>query len=102
MEKCSARVGGEGFSTMSGMHCQNPAKVTRDGIPYCGMHDPVAIKVKREARSTEADIKWATEREAQRRRAVILNLAYGISTRVFDQKASEIREFLEGLQGQIK
>ena len=102
MGKCSARVGGEGYSAHSGSPCHNPAKVVRDGKPYCGMHDPEAIKTKKEGREVEANAKWATEREAQRRKAVIINIAYGISTRVFDQKANEIREFLETLQGQME
>ena len=102
MDMCSVRVGGEGYSVSSGSPCQNPAKVIRDGKPYCGKHDPDAVKARQESRNVEANAKWAHEREAQRRKAVIMNLAYGISTKVFDQKADEIREFLETLQGQIK
>ena len=102
MEKCSVRVGGEGYSASSGSPCQNPAKVVRDGMAYCGMHDPDAIKARQESRYAKFNIKWAAEREASRRKAVVLNLAFGISTKVFDQKASEIRGFLETLQEQLK
>ena len=103
MDKCSVRVRvGGGYSSHSGSPCHNPAKVIRDGKPYCGTHDPEAIKARREERNIEADAKWAREREAQRRQAVIQNLAYGISTRVFDQKAKEIKEFYETLENQIK
>lgn len=102
MDKCSVRVGSRDSSPHSGLRCFNPAKVVRDGKPYCGVHDPVAAEVKRESRKKGADVKWASEMERGRRRAVILNLTFGISTKVFDQKANEIREFLEALERQIK
>ena len=97
MSKCSVRVGGENYSALSGSPCRNPAKVERDGKFYCGMHDPDAIKGRREQRSVEAHEKWEVERERQRRQGLILTLTYGIRTKVFEQKAREIREFLETL-----
>jgi len=101
-EQCSVRIMGEEYSVRLGSPCQNPAKVIRDGKPYCGMHDPDAVKARRERRNAEADAKWASERERDRRREAILLLTYGISVKVFDQKRKEIREFLETLQAQIK
>ena len=58
MERCSVRVGGEGYSANSSTQCPNQAKVIRDGNPYCGVHDPEAIRGRRKKRGEEADEGW--------------------------------------------
>jgi uncharacterized Zn finger protein (UPF0148 family) len=45
---CCTRVG-----DWLGHACGKNAKYERDGKWYCGMHDPVAIKTKREAKNAE-------------------------------------------------
>jgi uncharacterized Zn finger protein (UPF0148 family) len=43
--------------------CGNRAKVERNGKFYCGIHDPVAVRAKRDARNA----KWDAQREASER-----------------------------------
>jgi len=54
---CSARVYGAYFSH----RCRNRAKVTRDGKPYCGNHDP-------ERPPTKAQLEAEERRQARLRR----------------------------------
>ena len=59
--------------------CHNGAKIQRDGKWYCGTHDPVAIKEKRDKKNAEHNAKWeadqklraeaAAKRNEQERRA---------------------------------
>lgn len=45
--------------------CANPAKVIRDGKPYCGVHDPVKVKARREQKSAEWKEQAATKDAAR-------------------------------------
>jgi hypothetical protein len=56
------RCCGRTYKGFYGSACGRNAKVERNGKWYCGMHDPVAIAEKREARNKEFDLKWAAER----------------------------------------
>ena len=47
--------------------CGRTAKHERDGKWFCGMHDPVAIKAKRDARLAE----WNDKRSVERRRECV-------------------------------
>lgn len=56
--KCCARVHASG-GYVRGHQCGKAAKVVRDGKPYCGLHDPVAVKERR----AKSYAEWK-EREA--------------------------------------
>jgi len=59
--KCCKRVlSPSGFV---GHRCGKRAKVERNGKFYCGIHDPVAVQAKRDARNA----KWDAQREASER-----------------------------------
>lgn len=66
--QCRARVHDSGRSVTS-HQCRRKAKVTRTvkhhgevvAVEYCGLHDPVAVKAKRDAKRA----KWKAEREAR-------------------------------------
>lgn len=45
--------------------CANPAKVIRDGKPYCGVHDPVKVKARWEQKSAEWKEQAATKDAAR-------------------------------------
>lgn len=49
MEHCRESVWGN----YRFIQCPNKVKVTRDGIGYCGVHDPVRLAAKREAKREE-------------------------------------------------
>jgi len=57
-KKCSKRISG-GFHSYQ---CSKSGKIERDGRWYCGTHDPVRIKEKRE----ESARKWREMFRAQR------------------------------------
>ena len=57
-KKCSERISG-GFHSYQ---CSKSGKIERDGRWYCGTHDPVRIKEKRE----ESARKWSERFRAQR------------------------------------
>lgn len=57
-KKCSERV----FEGFHSHQCSKSGKIERDGKWYCGTHDPVRIKEKRE----ERDRKWSEKFRAQR------------------------------------
>ncbi len=57
LHKCCAKTGNGYF----GSPCIKSAKYERDGKWYCGTHDPVAIKAKRDARNSE----WKREFDAK-------------------------------------
>jgi hypothetical protein len=46
--------------------CRNSGKVERNGQWYCGMHDPVAIEAKNEARNKKYSEKWDASHKAQK------------------------------------
>ena len=50
MDKCGETV----FDGFSNHRCNNKAKVTRDGVRLCGIHDPIQIAKKR----AKQDVKW--------------------------------------------
>ena len=55
--QCNGRVWHPGRFRSS--PCQCRGSVARDGVPYCGTHDPVRIKERTEARNKKWDEKWA-------------------------------------------
>ena len=57
-KKCSERISGRFHS----YQCSKSGKIERDGRWYCGTHDPVRIKEKRE----ESTRKWSERFRAQR------------------------------------
>ena len=60
-----------------GVPCRNKAKVERNGISYCGVHDPAKIEAKREAKVA----KWAAEEAAKqnmKRSAEALAIRLGV------------------------
>ena len=75
-------------------HCHNKGKVERDGKWYCGIHDPVAVKKKRDERNAV----YAEERkEAQSR----------IDARVkaeaeMARRAGCVDDLLDALQGVLR
>jgi len=84
--RCSARVYAGSFT---GHPCTRNAKVLREGKPYCGTHDPVAIADKRKAKHAQWDqeakekgIRWAAE---EKRRKAIQQLCGHIPTDELDQ-----------------
>jgi len=55
--QCKGRVW-EG-SIYRDRQCENKASVTRNGVPFCGTHDPVRVKEKTEARDKKWSQAWA-------------------------------------------
>lgn len=49
-----------------GVKCHNPAKVERDGKHYCGVHDPVAIKEKQQAKNAKFDAAYEERRKREK------------------------------------
>lgn len=45
--------------------CSNPAKVERDGEPFCGFHDPVRLRAIRD-KNDEKRLREQDQREAER------------------------------------
>jgi uncharacterized Zn finger protein (UPF0148 family) len=61
--RCEASTPGwRGYHTKQ---CRNRAKIERDGKFYCGTHDPVAVKAKREKQAAVERLKWARIRAVQ-------------------------------------
>lgn len=56
MNKCTVRVYVSG--SMMGYPCGTPGKVIRDGTAYCGRHDPVAQKKRRDKQEVISNAKW--------------------------------------------
>lgn len=61
-QRCSQLVYTPGGS-FRGHACSKPAKVTRDGKPYCTVHDPERVAKKHAEWSANLDAKWARERK---------------------------------------
>lgn len=67
--RCRAGMHTSGRS-LSSHQCSRKAKVTRTvkyhgkviEVEYCGLHDPVAVKAKREAREAKWQTQWNAER----------------------------------------
>jgi uncharacterized Zn finger protein (UPF0148 family) len=51
--------------TLNGRRCEINAKVERDGKWYCGIHDPVAVKAKRDAQEAKWRAECAAEKQQQ-------------------------------------
>lgn len=62
--KCQARV----WSGFQMYDCSKKSKVERDGKWYCGTHDPVRVKEKKDARSAKWDADMAADRAARVKR----------------------------------
>lgn len=56
MDQCCAGI----FNNFHASQCINPIKVSYGDLGYCGVHDPVKTKAKREAR----DAKYRAKRDA--------------------------------------
>lgn len=48
-ERCSARVYDKWRVDVSGHHCTKPAKVKIEGLWFCAVHDPAAVKRREQA-----------------------------------------------------
>lgn len=58
--RCSAKVYGLGGGC-GGYQCAYTMKVTRNDKPFCNIHDPVKVMVRKDARKA----KWQAEQERQ-------------------------------------
>ncbi len=47
--------------------CSNTGKIERDGKFYCGIHDPIAVTARMNARNKKWDREWAEEDAARER-----------------------------------
>ncbi len=56
--RCSATVPTAGMM-MHYHNCLNKAKVTRDGKPYCAIHDPIRLSARTKERQKKWDADWA-------------------------------------------
>lgn len=81
-----------------GIQCSKNAKVEREGKWYCGTHDPVAVKQKREARDLEWREKYAAERSEEQEKR---NAKAEIERRAgcFDDLLSALQEAVDGMGG---
>jgi len=61
--KCCKRVKSGAWHSSQ---CQNPANMTHGGNHYCGIHDPIRLKKKRDAQK-KARAKQRAEQESQKR-----------------------------------
>jgi alkanesulfonate monooxygenase SsuD/methylene tetrahydromethanopterin reductase-like flavin-dependent oxidoreductase (luciferase family) len=61
--QCCVRVHSGGY--VRGHQCGNAAKVMRNGIPYCGRHDPVAIRARKDRRNAKWEERWNAEAAAR-------------------------------------
>lgn len=75
-------------------HCHNKAKVERDGKWYCGIHDPEAVKQKRDKRNAayEAELKETQARIDARAKAEA----------EMARRAGCFDDLLEALQGVLR
>lgn len=82
--QCRAGIYDSGRSLWS-HQCRRKAKVTRTvehhgeivEVEYCGIHDPVAVKAKRDARDAKWNAEWAAQKQAaaEKKRAADLHAA---------------------------
>lgn len=94
-EKCSAECVCRALRFPRWYPCDKPAKVTRDGKPYCLRHDPERVKAKRDARLAIANAKYEKERQRQERKYECLQACEGMANPVEEVKAT--RELLKKL-----
>lgn len=85
-ECCNGAYNGWGYTK-----CRNRAKVVVNGHGFCGIHDPVKVKAKRDARNAAWDAEWKAKQERYTREErvdkaerKVLDLAKA----VFEQKAT--------------
>lgn len=60
--------------------CSKPAKVERNGHPYCTIHDPVHIQQGREKRDAEWKIQREAEKKIEAYKRAMWDLVEGVST----------------------
>lgn len=65
---CCAEVGDTWFRHA----CGKNAKFERDGKHYCGTHDPVAIRARRDKKNAQYDAEYNQRREVEKAKAAAL------------------------------
>jgi len=76
--QCQARVW-----TSGGFHshqCKKSAKVKRDGMFYCRIHDPIEKAKKQKVRDQKWDAEWKAKQASWERRAIEQVFCHGTST----------------------
>jgi len=58
--------------SFTGHPCGKPAKIEHDGKTYCGIHDPVRLKERNDAKVASERAHWARQREQNERAMVIV------------------------------
>lgn len=97
-QQCSATVyPKEQWGAFHGHGCARKATIERDGKWYCGLHDPVNVKLREDKNSLIANAKWE-EANAKRRielhgSALLAMLEkilpeYEMYTRIVEQRAA--------------
>ncbi len=74
--KCSAVI----FDHYKNVGCPNPGKVQREGKWYCGTHDPVRLKIIRDANDAKHKAKWEIRGERWKRQAAEHQACQGVPT----------------------
>jgi glutathione S-transferase len=91
MTQCSARV----WNGMSRSTCSRNAKVERNGLHYCGLHDPVRVKEKNDKRNA----KWQEEWNAREERIAANKAAREATEKkiaAFDELLEAVKYLLDG------
>ena len=60
---CCAMVITHGLNFLRKHHCRNKGSIERDGKLYCGIHDPVAVDIRRAAKKEVLDRKLSKKRK---------------------------------------
>lgn len=80
-----------------GFHpCGNPGKVEYDGVSYCGIHDPVKVKARREKIDAKHGAKPDIMRTQWRRNAVEHKACEGIPTEALEDGV--VKDLLEAAE----
>ncbi|KKN82032.1 hypothetical protein LCGC14_0312990 [marine sediment metagenome] len=82
-ERCQKQVSSAGY--WHSRQCYSRFSLTREGVRYCKVHDPVRVQEKRDAQYAEYEAKWAKEREGMRRRRAESKACEGISTKALEE-----------------
>ena len=89
VKKCAAMT----YDGRAQYPCPNPGKIARDGKHFCGMHDPVAVREKYDAREAQ--------RKAARKVELAAQLASDSASAEQARKAACFDDLLAALQDVI-
>ena len=84
--RCEARIQArDRYESFHPPTCSRDGVVERDGIWFCKLHDPVAIKQKDEAKEAKWDAKWKAKQTQWNRESAEHKSCKGIPTKALEE-----------------